>query len=153
MNCNICENKAEFLFKATVLLKYNVAYFKCTNCGFIRTENPYWLKEAYSDAISSLDIGLVERNFNLTQIAAPIIKCYFNYKSKFLDYAGGYGLFVRLMRDRGFDFYRQDIYCDNILARNFDITDLNSPSRFEMLTAFEVFEHLHDPLQESITNV
>jgi hypothetical protein len=52
------------------------------------------------------------------------------------------------MRDKGFDFYRQDIYCQNLFAQYFDISDLPIDERFEALTAFEVFEHLVDPVLE-----
>jgi len=33
----------------------------------------------------------------------------------FLDYAAGYGLFVRLMRDAGYNFRWSDLYCQNLL--------------------------------------
>ena len=59
--------------------------------------------------------------------------------------APGMGVLVRVMRDLGFDFYWHDKYCDNIFAKHF-IAD--GKTRFELLTAFEVFEHLVDPLSE-----
>jgi hypothetical protein len=51
------------------------------------------------------------------------------------------------MRDKGFNFFRQDKYCENIFAKHFDIIDTNI-QRFELATAFEVFEHLANPMQE-----
>jgi 2-polyprenyl-3-methyl-5-hydroxy-6-metoxy-1,4-benzoquinol methylase len=147
MKCHICENPSVYIFHSKVLLKYDVSYFQCSNCGFIQTEEPYWLNEAYADAISLLDVGLVERNIYLSKLLSPILKQYFNYKAKFLDYAGGYGLFVRLMRDQGFNYYRKDPYCENIFAKCFDYEDLPRPVRFELLTAFEVFEHLTAPME------
>jgi hypothetical protein len=50
---------------------------------------------------------------------------------------GGYGMFVRLMRDGGFDFHREDPLCDNLFAQGFDRQD---DGTFELVTAFEVFE-------------
>ncbi len=38
----------------------------------------------------------------------------------FLDYAGGYGVFTRLMRDIGFDFYWHDPYTQNLFANGFE---------------------------------
>ncbi len=146
--CKICNGHCKELFTALVLTRHSVTYFQCANCKFIQTENPYWLNEAYGSAISSMDVGLVYRNNMMVKAIVPILKEYFDYKAKFLDYAGGYGLFVRLMRDLGFDFYRQDIYCQNIFAAYLDVTDLPEETRFEAVTAFEVFEHLVDPLQE-----
>ncbi len=60
-------------------------------------------------------------------------------------------MFVRLMRDRGYRFYRQDKYCDNMFSIGFDVEDLKGEKldkSFEMVTAFEVFEHLVDPVAE-----
>ena len=65
-----------------------------------------------------------------------------------LDYGGGEGIFVRMMRDLGFNFYRHDLYADNLYARFFDLNDFPKETKFDVLTAFEVFEHLADPLTE-----
>jgi len=53
-----------------------------------------------------------------------------------------------MMRDMGYDFYRQDIYAENLYARFFDISDLPQGTKFNILTAFEVFEHLPNPIEE-----
>jgi 2-polyprenyl-3-methyl-5-hydroxy-6-metoxy-1,4-benzoquinol methylase len=149
MTCKVCSGKSEIIFKAKVLEKYDVGYYQCTNCRFIQTEDPYWLPEAYNNAITSLDIGLLSRNNMLLPVAKTIISTIFNKNEKFIDYAGGYGVFVRLMRDAGYDFYRQDIYCENIFAKEFDISDNKGfNGKYELLTAFEVFEHLINPLEE-----
>ncbi len=148
MKCKICDTtSAEFTVKK-ILSKYDVEYYQCPNCNFIQTEEPHWLNEAYNNAITHLDIGLVFRNEYLSPVVTTIINLFFKPDSKFLDYGGGYGLFVRMMRDRGFDFYRQDIFCENLFAKHFDITDLPVNTKFDLLTAFEVFEHLTDPLPE-----
>lgn len=133
-----------------VLKKYNVEYFKCQNCGFIQTEEPYWLDEAYSSAIAANDIGLVHRNEVLSRITKSIILAMFNPNKTFLDFGGGYGLFVRMMRDKGLNFFRQDRYCINLFSQKFDLEDniFNLVNKYELLTAFEVFEHLVNPLQE-----
>lgn len=147
--CKICEEQSKFLFEKKVLGKYLAQYFQCKNCGFIQVKDPHWLGEAYEKAISPLDTGLVSRNLKLCLISQKIIKKYFNPHKKFIDYGGGYGLFVRLMRDAGFDFYRQDNYCQNLFAQYFDINDLkNKNEKFELLTAFELFEHLEHPTSE-----
>ena len=149
MNCKICSAKSEKLFETKVLNKYNVQYYKCTECEFIETEKPYWLQESYGNAITKLDIGLIYRNQIFCDLLQEVITNNFDDDAKFLDYGGGYGMFVRMMRDKGFDFYRQDIYCDNLFAEYFDITDLHyKKQKFEALTTFEVFEHLEDPLIE-----
>lgn len=148
MNCSICSGKSESVFKALLLNKYTIHYYQCNSCKFIQTESPFWLQEAYGSAITSLDLGLVKRNLELSTLTEFIIKKCFNFHSSFLDYAGGYGLFVRLMRDKGLDFYWTDQYCENLFAKDQDIKSNTSLSKFELVTAFEVFEHLVDPLEE-----
>lgn len=147
-NCKICNSNSTKIFSGKILNKYSIDYFQCDNCHFIQTEKPYWLNESYSSAIASTDIGLLSRNISFQNITSRIIKSHFDYNSKFLDYAGGYGIFVRLMRDKGFDFYRQDIYCENLFAKYFDISEQNAVTKFELVTAFEVFEHLVNPIEE-----
>jgi hypothetical protein len=147
MKCKICDNNTNSIFKSLVLNKYDVTYFKCTQCSFIQTESPYWIDESYSSAITQLDIGLIDRNYELSKKTSLIIDIFFNNRSNFIDFAGGYGMFVRLMRDKGFNFYRQDKYCENIFAQHFDIID-TTIQRFELATAFEVFEHLANPMQQ-----
>ena len=148
MDCHICSKSCVSYFKTLVLKKYNVEYFKCTYCGFIQTEEPYWLNEAYRSAITDLDIGLVSRNMYYSDIIEGFFDTgLFNDKGIFLDYAGGYGLFVRIMRDKGINFYRQDVYCQNLFARHFDLDDLPDGQRFDVITAFEVFEHLVNPIE------
>ena len=147
MKCKICNNKSEFLFSAVVLNKHNVSYYKCSYCGFIQTDEPFWLDEAYSEAITKLDLGYATRNILSRDVVFSIINNLFNKKSSFLDYGGGYGLFVRLMRDCGYDFYRYDLYCENLFSQHFDAED-SANDTFELLTAFEVFEHLSKPLEE-----
>lgn len=148
VTCKICIGKSAKLFTTLVLEKHNITYYKCVECNFIQTEEPFWLDEAYSSAITSLDLGLINRNLQFIPIVTTIIKTFFNKEEKFIDYGGGYGMFVRLMRDEGFDYYRQDIYCENLFSRNFDVTDLSQKNKFELLTAFEVVEHLVNPLME-----
>jgi hypothetical protein len=148
MQSKITGGDTALLFTATILNKYTVKYFRCNQTGFIQTEEPFWLEEAYSSAITKLDIGLPCRNINLSNTLSRVLVKDFNYKGLFLDYAGGYGLFTRLMRDIGFNFYNTDKFCQNLFAENFDLRDLPANTTFEAITAFEVFEHLTDPLTE-----
>jgi hypothetical protein len=147
MTCRICEKNTSEVFKTRVLKKYDVTYHQCNSCEFIQTDEPFWLPEAYETAITSLDIGLISRNLYLQEQVPLIIDNCFASAKVMLDYAGGYGLFVRLMRDKGYNFFRQDIYCENIFANYFDINNTDNKS-FDLLTAFEVFEHLNQPIEE-----
>jgi len=147
--CPVCRGRMKYYFTAQVLYKYNVLYHQCIQCGLIQTETPYWLDEAYDTAIADLDVGLVQRNIQLSALVAMVLDRYFEPTAKYLDFAGGYGLFVRMMRDKGFDFYRHDTFCENIFAKYFDIPTLSGNNlSFELVTAFEVLEHFFDPLDK-----
>jgi len=148
MRSKITGGKTTLLFTSKVLQKHDVKYYRCDDTGFIQTEDPYWLEEAYSSAITKLDVGLLYRNLLLRDRVSKILITDFNRTAMFLDYAGGYGVFTRLMRDNGFNFYNTDKFCQNLFAEYFDLNDLPVNSKFEMVTAFEVFEHLTDPIAE-----
>jgi hypothetical protein len=147
MRCKICGQVSHFFGTLSILGKYPVMYFKCGNCGFIQTEEPHWLEEAYSSPISEIDIGSVNRAFTNSYLCELYILTFFDCNARFIDYGGGYGLLVRRMRDLGYDFYWYDKRCPNLFARTFE-ADILEQSRYELLTAFEVFEHFINPLDE-----
>lgn len=151
MNCKICCQNTEKIFNKKILLKYDVSYFRCSKCFFIQTEEPYWLEEAYGlGAIGALDVGIMSRNLMLVNKTELIADKLFSSLSNFsgVDYGGGHGIFVRMMRDQGFNFYRQDLYAENLYARYFDVNDLPLNTKYNILTAFEVLEHLPNPIEE-----
>ena len=151
MDCKICSGKSEIIFTKNVLAQFDVNYYKCDSCSFIQTEEPYWLDEAYSlGAISALDVGIMSRNLLLLSKTQKKLKKLFTDFTSFsaIDYGGGEGIFVRLMRDKGFNFYRQDLHADNQYSRYFDIKDLPANNKFNLLTVFKVFEHLPHPMEE-----
>lgn len=147
MNCKICNSKSEKKFKTQILKKYSVSYFQCPTCLFVQTENPYWLPESYESSINTTDTGIMARNINVADLTSLIIYWYFDRDATFLDYAGGYGIFTRLMRDMGFDFYWHDKYSPNLLARGFEFSEKPN-KQIELITSFESFEHFENPLAE-----
>jgi hypothetical protein len=141
--CPICHGNREEYFKVTLLKKYLVDYYFCYGCGLLQTEKPYWLDEAYSEAIADADTGLVQRNIQTSQELACLLFFLFKRDGKYVDLGGGYGLLTRLMRDIGFDFYWSDPNCKNILSKGFE-ADQHEES-FLVATAFEVLEHTYSP--------
>ena len=146
MKCKICSNETYNIFSAKILNKNNIKYFYCDYCGFLQTEESYWLKEAYSNPISIIDTGIMARNIDSSKITAVILYFLFNKYGKFLDFAGGYGFLTRLMRDIGFDFYWHDPYSPNLVARGFESKSNNL--KYELITSFESFEHFTEPIKE-----
>lgn len=145
MNCKICNQDNQSIFNAKMLNKYDIKYYHCSNCGFMQTEEPHWLDEAYAESINTSDTGYMQRNLNLSEKLSVFLILFFNKDAKVLDYAGGYGTFVRLMRDIGFDFYWDDKFTKNLFSRGFEY---NKSETYEALTTFESFEHFVNPIEE-----
>jgi hypothetical protein len=143
--CKICSSESKKLFVAKVLKKYDVQYYQCPKCGFIQTETPYWLDEAYSRPINTSDTGILLRNIQYSNATALLLLFVFGKNQKYLDYAGGYGIFTRLMRDKGFDFYWKDPFTQNLLAEGFEY---EKGDEIELITTFESFEHFVEPYKE-----
>ncbi len=131
-------------FQHQVLGRYDVSYFYCEESGLLRTEPPYWKEEAYQSAIADADTGLVSRNLAHARFLETFLgMAWPNAGARFLDVAGGYGLLTRLLRDKGFDCYTSDPYCQNLLAPGFEAApDFQADALF----AFEVLEHVEDAL-------
>jgi hypothetical protein len=144
MNCKICKIENNEIFKWTVLWKYNVSYFHCENCWFLQTEEPYWLEECYNSPIDSQDTWILIRNSYLSKITSIVIKFFFDSQASFLDYAWGFWIFTRIMRDIWFDYYWTDKYASNLLARWFEYSWQN----IELISTFESFEHFVEPLKD-----
>jgi len=147
LTCKICGHPVDKYFNTPVLRKYPVDILHCPNCGFLFPAEVFWLKEAYQHPINLEDTGMLERNIKFAKIISVILYCFFKRQGQFLDFAGGYGIFTRLMRDAGFQFYWNDPHTPNLFARGCE-SELNSGQKFELITAFEVFEHFENPLEE-----
>ena len=144
-DCPICHSAMSPAFTETVLYMHPVQYFFCKPCGFLQTEKPHWLDEAYGDAIASNDTGLVQRNLLLASKLAVYLFLNLKPRASYLDIAGGYGMLTRLMRDFGFNYFWSDPYCKNLHAVGFEKSD--SQEKFLAISAFEVLEHVEDPVE------
>ncbi|HEY9112538.1 MAG TPA: methyltransferase domain-containing protein [Rhodanobacteraceae bacterium] len=143
MTCKLCGGATEPFGELVVLGRHHAHYRRCRNCGYVAVEDPHWLAEAYADhAIAALDTGIVMRNLWLADAVDALLRWRFRKVRTALDWGGGTGLFVRLMRDRGHDFRWSDPHCGNLLALGFE-ADANAAS--DLITCFEVAEHLTDP--------
>lgn len=145
MKCKVCEKQSTYLFTSKIINKYEVKYYQCSNCKFIQTEEPFWLDEVYQNPINATDVGLLRRNTFFSKIITSLLFIKFDSKQTFLDYAGGYGVFTRMMRDIGFDFHWIDPFTKNLFAEG---AEFNSENKYSLITVFETFEHFNEPIKE-----
>ncbi len=141
MNCKICKSQVRSVQTLKIRKSYSADYFLCGNCGFLFVGNPTWLPEAYNEPINKSDTGYVLRNVYLSRKTLVLFYFLFGKNKTFLDFAGGYGILARLMRDYGLNFFTTDIYTKNIFAQDFEYKDEN----IDALTCFECFEHFLNP--------
>lgn len=140
--CPVCDAEMSDFDEAVVMGKYDAKYHRCPGCGLVAALDTPWLEEAYTHAIHDADSGLLRRARKLSRLTAAVIGFEGLKGGRFLDWAGGYGVFTETMRERGFDFYHHDDFAEPVFARAFQD---DGTSRYSLITAFEVFEHLASP--------
>lgn len=72
-DCPLCLGALSWFADGRVLDHVPVRYFRCDGCGSVVLPDPTWLDEAYSRAISPLDVGLLERCVQMANITTAII--------------------------------------------------------------------------------
>jgi Methyltransferase domain len=141
--CRVCASPSNVVFQRRVL-DHDVSYFDCPHCSYLQTEPPYWLDRAYANAIGDADTGIMLRNqINVSRVALTLTALR-RLRGRVLDIGGGYGILVRMLRDIGIDARWQDKHCKNLLARGFE----DDAGSYDLVTAFEVVEHLVHPVEE-----
>lgn len=144
MNCRLCNSRLVPHFATGEIFSRIISYFECHECGYVQTEDPYWLEEAYSSPINLSDTGIMSRNQSNISIVLATLTALGARHERVVDSAGGYGFLVRLLRDVGIDAYWADPYSENLVARGFEY----ETGEAALVTAFEVFEHFVSPVDE-----
>lgn len=143
MNCRICGNLTK-LFSIGSVFDKNVKFFECNYCEYVQTEKPYWLEKAYASPINLCDTGILNRNQANLGIVLATLSVLSKRDGFVIDFAGGYGILVRLLRDKGVNALWADTFCENLLATGFEYNNEEAV----LVTAFEAFEHFVDPILE-----
>lgn len=138
--CRACASSTSFKFEGR-LLHRRVCYFECARCGYLQTETPTWLDEAYASPINMADTGILARNVLNTRRVGAFCLLLGKRKARIVDFAGGHGIQVRMLRDAGFDARWADKFCENLFARGFE----HHGETADIATAFEAFEHFVEP--------
>jgi 2-polyprenyl-6-hydroxyphenyl methylase/3-demethylubiquinone-9 3-methyltransferase len=121
-----------------------VAYVRCRRCGLIFTDHFDTLSEAEMAArIYNADYVLADPDFlqkrprHFADMFANVLRP-LRETVQGLDYGGGNGLFSRTMNDQKFHF---DTYDPHFAGSTPPM------KRYDIVTAFEVFEHSRHPLE------
>lgn len=141
--CRACSGESSFVMGG-VLISHAIKYYECSRCGYVQTEDPFWLEEAYSSAINDSDTGIIARNKANTYLVLGTLFALGCLRGQVADFAGGYGLLVRMLRDAGVNALWSDRYCDNLFAKGFEY--VGGP--VDLVTSFEAFEHFVNPAEE-----
>ena len=116
----------------------------CVDCDFLYLANhEAWLESAYQESFYG-DTGYMQRNLNTVNFMELFLLLLSrnlpeNSPLKCCDFGTGLGIFPRMMRDRGFDYWGFDDYATMDLIKPF-LADHSID--FDVVTAFEVVEHL-----------
>jgi hypothetical protein len=144
--CRLCAAQTKHVWRHMVLEKYDVGYFECEGCGSLQTEAPYWLEEAYSEPGTGFDTGACQRSIQCVLAMTTALE-FLGYKQETncLDYGAGVGLYARMMRDRGWNYFAHDKYSFPFYMDEFRADPKDK--QWGIISAFEVFEHLPDPAE------
>lgn len=120
-----------------------IYYFLCNTCEFcFAPEFANWTSNDFQEKIYNKDYILVDPEYVdiRPRCNAKIMNDMFkghSHEIRHLDYGGGSGLMSQLLRE---SMWQSTSY-DPFVTKNIDI---NAIGRFDLVTAFEVFEHVPD---------
>lgn len=120
-----------------------IYYYMCVGCNFcFAPEFKTWDSEKFEKMIYNNDYVLFDPDYVDTRPrnnAKSLIAMFGNQinKIRHLDFGGGNGLLCALLREQKWDSTSFDPYVDKT-------TFLNDLGKFDLITAFEVFEHTSD---------
>ena len=122
-----------------------VTYLQCTACGFLFTRDfDTWSHSDFGEKIYNAEYAFVDPDFAERRPAANasyLTQTFGSYRQKIriLDYGGGEGRLMDLLRAEG--FRRVNTY-DPFSSKH----NMNDGQKYDLITAFEVFEHVPDPV-------
>jgi len=137
--------------KFLVLARIPVYYALCNSCGFCFTPDLFaWTLDEFEKRIYNDEYVVVDPDYIETRPRTNAASLHSMFAGlappiRHLDYGGGNGLLVKLLRESNWDSVSYDPFVD----RN---TSVERLGKFELITAFEVFEHVPN-IQELMSNL
>lgn len=123
-----------------------VYYSLCSQCGFcFAPELHRWPRSEFAHKIYNSDYVHVDPDYVETRprTNAANLRAAFGAAAgviRHLDYGGGDGLLAAILREAGWNSFSYDPFVD-------DDSDPAELGRFDLITAYEVFEHVPDVRQ------
>ena len=143
--CRCCLGTTKY-FSTASILDFSATYSICLNCSSVQVDNPKWIDESHSKAISNLDTGLVTRCVSAGRMISTLLFLEGKKQSKGIDWGGGTGLLTRLLRDQGFDVKSYDKYASADHAEGFEANLEEAEEAATFVLSIECFEHLVNPI-------
>ncbi|MCK9382478.1 MAG: class I SAM-dependent methyltransferase [Sulfuritalea sp.] len=162
--CPVCEGACSFLDvvdfnksceevrgKFLDLTGVPIYYAYCSNCSFcFAPEIAAWTLEEFEERIYNEEYILVDPDYVAIRPeanAAGLISMFGEraISIKHLDYGGGSGVLADVLKKSGW----QSVSYDPFVDRNVSVDQLG---KFDLITAFEVFEHVPD-VQQLMSNL
>lgn len=154
MECIVCGNDTNFSMFLRAK-RHHPSYWKCKDCGlvFAFPQVLFNYKKYKFNPISELELDTRLANYELRY---DIMQKYVTKKkSSLLDIGAYTGIFLKLIRSKNIDAIGLDPCSDAALfgRMNFNVEilplsleDFESEKRFDIITMFNVFEHVVDPV-------
>ena len=114
IRCRCCNENITLKLFSAELLKKNIDYFECNKCGYVFTEDPTWLNEAYKNPINNSDTGIMLRNLSNTSLVMATLTLMKKRKS-YLDLLIGKGSPIEGLINKSMiiNMYKKDNPKDN----------------------------------------
>jgi SAM-dependent methyltransferase len=136
------ELQGKFLPASGIPIKYHL----CDQCGFcFAPEFRDWKFDDFEKFIYNADYEAVDPEYVSVRPTrdADILETTFGANKRrirHLDYGGGSGLLSKLLKEKGWNSTTYDPFVDR------DV-NVDSLGKFDLITVFEVFEHVPDSIQ------